>query len=133
MSEDGLRAAAEKMRDAGAHEEAIRAFESAYRRLESGAEAMLPSADLEPAGEIPALEQLPEADAADALAHVVVIKLNGGLATTMGLQEPKSLVEAREGRSFLEIIVAQTLALRRSVRRPPAARADEQRRDPRRD
>jgi len=112
MSEDGLRAAADKMRDAGAHEEAIRAFESAYRRLESGAEAMLPSADLEPAGEIPALEQLPEADAADALAHVVVIKLNGGLATTMGLQEPKSLVEAREGRSFLEIIVAQTLALR---------------------
>ena len=112
MSEDGLRAAADKMRAAGAHEEAIRAFESAYRRLESGAEAMLPSADLEPAGEIPALEQLPEADAADALAHVVVIKLNGGLATTMGLQEPKSLVEAREGRSFLEIIVAQTLALR---------------------
>jgi UTP--glucose-1-phosphate uridylyltransferase len=112
MSEEGLRAAADKMRDAGAHEEAIRAFESAYRRLESGAEAMLPSADLEPAGEIPALEQLAEADAADALARVAVIKLNGGLATTMGLQEPKSLVEAREGRSFLEIIVAQTLALR---------------------
>jgi UTP--glucose-1-phosphate uridylyltransferase len=112
MSDDGLRAAAEKMRDAGAHDEAIRAFESAYRRLESGAEAMLPSAGLEPAGEVPALDQLPEVDAADALARVVVIKLNGGLATTMGLQEPKSLVEAREGRSFLEIIVAQTLALR---------------------
>ncbi len=59
-----------------------------------------------------ALDDLPDVDAADALAHVVVIKLNGGLATTMGLQEPKSLVEAREGRSFLEIIVGQTLALR---------------------
>ncbi len=43
-----------------------------------------------------------------------MIKLNGGLATTMGLQQPKSLVEARDGRSFLEIIVGQMLALRRS-------------------
>jgi UTP--glucose-1-phosphate uridylyltransferase len=31
----------------------------------------------------------------------------------MGLRSPKSLVEARDGRSFLEIIVGQTLALRR--------------------
>ena len=43
---------------------------------------------------------------------MVVIKLNGGLATTMGLQEPKSLVQARDGRSFLDIIIGQTLALR---------------------
>ena len=41
-----------------------------------------------------------------------MIKLNGGLATTMGLRGPKSLMEARDGRSFLELIVAQTLALR---------------------
>ena len=47
------------------------------------------------------------------LEGVVVIKLNGGLATTMGLRHPKSLVEAREGLSFLDIIVGQTLALRR--------------------
>jgi UTP--glucose-1-phosphate uridylyltransferase len=44
---------------------------------------------------------------------VVAIKLNGGLATTMGLQQPKSLVEARDGRTFLDIIIGQTLALRR--------------------
>jgi UTP--glucose-1-phosphate uridylyltransferase len=111
-STDGLKSAAEKMRRAGAHEEAIRAFASAYARLTSGGEAMLPTADLEPAGDIPALEGLEDADSAAALEHVVVIKLNGGLATSMGLQEPKSLVEAREGRSFLEIIVGQTLALR---------------------
>ncbi|HEY5190010.1 MAG TPA: UTP--glucose-1-phosphate uridylyltransferase [Solirubrobacteraceae bacterium] len=109
---DGRAAAAEKMREAGAHDEAIRAFESAYARLVSGQEAMLPTAELEPAGDVPALESLPEADVARSLEHVVVIKLNGGLATSMGLQEPKSLVEAREGRSFLDIIVAQILALR---------------------
>jgi UTP--glucose-1-phosphate uridylyltransferase len=115
MSDDGIRAAAAKMRDAGAHEEAIRAFESACRRLVSGGEAQIPSADLEPATDVPAVVDLPQADAAQALEHVVVIKLNGGLATTMGLQEPKSLVEAREGRSFLEIIIGQTLSLRRRL------------------
>jgi UTP--glucose-1-phosphate uridylyltransferase len=113
MSEAGMGAATEKMRAAGAHEEAIRAFESAYRRLESGETAMLPSAELEPAGDVPALDDLPEADPAAALKPVVVIKLNGGLATTMGLQQPKSLMEARDGRSFLDIIIGQTLALRR--------------------
>jgi UTP--glucose-1-phosphate uridylyltransferase len=110
--EDGRAAAAEKMRAAGAHEEAIRAFENAYTRLVSGQEALLPTAELEPAGDVAELDALPDADVAQALEHVVVIKLNGGLATSMGLQEPKSLVEAREGRSFLDIIVAQTLALR---------------------
>jgi UTP--glucose-1-phosphate uridylyltransferase len=107
------RRASEKMRAAGADEEAIRAFESAYGRLVSGETALVPSADLEPAGEVPALDDLPDADGARALAAVAVIKLNGGLATTMGLQQPKSLMEAREGRSFLEIIIGQTLALRR--------------------
>jgi UTP--glucose-1-phosphate uridylyltransferase len=73
---------------------------------------MLPSADLEPAGEVDALDQLSDADAGDVLDRVAVIKLNGGLATTMGLRSPKSLVEVREGKSFLDIIVGQTLALR---------------------
>jgi UTP--glucose-1-phosphate uridylyltransferase len=112
MTEAGLKAAAEKMRAAGAHEEAIRAFESAYTRLTRGGEALLPTAELEPADDVPGLEDLGDADTTQALEHVVVIKLNGGLATSMGLQEPKSLVQAREGRSFLDIIVAQTLALR---------------------
>ncbi|MGH2869946.1 MAG: UTP--glucose-1-phosphate uridylyltransferase [Solirubrobacteraceae bacterium] len=110
--EDGRATAAEKMRAAGAHEEAIRAFESAYARLVSGQEALLPTAELEPAGDVPQLDALPEADVGRALEHLVVIKLNGGLATSMGLQEPKSLVQAREDRSFLDIIIAQTLALR---------------------
>ena len=99
------------MRDAGQPEEAIRNFASAYRRLESGESAMLPSAELEPAGDVDALEDLPEADAR-ALDRVAVIKLNGGLATTMGLRSPKSLIEARAGRSFLDIIIGNTLALR---------------------
>jgi UTP--glucose-1-phosphate uridylyltransferase len=41
-----------------------------------------------------------------------LVKLNGGLATSMGLQQPKSLMEARDGRTFLDIIVGQTLHMR---------------------
>ena len=111
MAEEGLEAAEAKMREAGQPEEAIRAFASAYRRLESGESALLPSAELEPAGDVDTLEQLPDADA-DALDRVAVVKLNGGLATSMGLRSPKSLVEARDGRSFLDIIIGNTLALR---------------------
>jgi UTP--glucose-1-phosphate uridylyltransferase len=112
MSSDGLRSAEEKMRAHGQHEEAIRAFRSAYERLAAGESAYLPSAELEPASDVGSLEQLPDADPAAALSGVVVVKLNGGLATTMGLRAPKSLVEAREGRSFLDIIVGQIRALR---------------------
>jgi UTP--glucose-1-phosphate uridylyltransferase len=113
MNDEGLRAAEAKMRGAGQPDEAIRAFRNAYERLAGGESALLPSSELEPAGDVPSLESLPERDVEDALAHVVAIKLNGGLATTMGLTRPKSLVEARDGRTFLDIIIGQTLALRR--------------------
>jgi UTP--glucose-1-phosphate uridylyltransferase len=113
MSTEGLKAAEAKMRDAGQSEGAIRAFASAYQRLEAGESGVLASEELEPAGEVPALAELPDAEAARALEHVAVIKLNGGLATSMGLRSPKSLVQAREGHSFLDVIIGQTLALRR--------------------
>jgi UTP--glucose-1-phosphate uridylyltransferase len=113
MSVEGLQAAEQKMREAGHSEEAIRAFRSAYERLAGGESGMMPTADLEPATDVPALDGLPSADDAEVLEHLVVIKLNGGLATTMGLRSPKSLVQARDGHSFLDIIVGQTLALRK--------------------
>ncbi len=105
--------AAEKMRAGGQTDEAIRAFGSALDRVRSGAATLIASSELEPAPGVTALEDLPEADPAQALAAVALVKLNGGLATSMGLNQPKSLLEAREGRSFLEIIIGQTLALRR--------------------
>ena len=113
MSTEGLKAAEAKMHEAGQSGGAIRAFVSAYQRLVAGESGVLASDELEPVGDVPSLAELPDADAAGALEHVAVIKLNGGLATSMGLRSPKSLVEAREGRSFLDVIIGQTLALRR--------------------
>ncbi|MBV8733548.1 MAG: UTP--glucose-1-phosphate uridylyltransferase, partial [Solirubrobacterales bacterium] len=106
MTAIALQTAEEKMRAAGEHEEAIAAFRRAYERFVAGESALLESAELEPVSDVPALEDLPAADAR-ALEGVAVVKLNGGLATTMGLRQPKSLVEVREGRTFLDIIIGQ--------------------------
>jgi UTP--glucose-1-phosphate uridylyltransferase len=114
MSSDGLRQAEEKMRAAGQPEAAIRAFARGYERLVAGESAFIRSQDLEAAQDVPTLGELPQADPAEALRDVVMIKLNGGLATTMGLRHPKSLVQAKEGKTFLDIIVGQTLNLRRN-------------------
>jgi UTP--glucose-1-phosphate uridylyltransferase len=113
MSAEGLRAAEEKMRTAGQPEEAILAFRHAYERVDAGESAVVRSSELQPAADVPTFDHLPDADPKAALEQVVSIKLNGGLATTMGLRHPKSLVQAREGKTFLDIIVGQTLAMRR--------------------
>jgi UTP--glucose-1-phosphate uridylyltransferase len=115
VTEPALRAAEEKMHAAGLSDSAIRAFGSSFARLGAGESGLMPSDELEPLADAPALERLPALDAEGraALDRLVLIKLNGGLATSMGLRHAKSLLPAREGRSFLEIIVRQILALRR--------------------
>lgn len=50
------------------------------------------------------------------LNQVVIMKLNGGLGTSMGLDRPKSLLPVKDGFSFLEIILRQTECLRRKFR-----------------
>ena len=113
MADAVVLAATAKMRDAGQSEAAIRAFASAIERVRGGAATMIPSSEIEPAPDVPEFEQLPEVDPGQALERLAVVKLNGGLATSMGLRQPKSLLEAREGCTFLQLIVGQTLALRR--------------------
>ncbi|KAI1724492.1 UTP--glucose-1-phosphate uridylyltransferase domain-containing protein [Ditylenchus destructor] len=39
--------------------------------------------------------------------RVAVVKLNGGLGTTMGCKGPKSLIELRDGLSFLDFVLLQ--------------------------
>ena len=43
----------------------------------------------------------------------MIIKLNGGLGTGMGIRGPKSALPVRDGLTFLDIIARQVLALRR--------------------
>ncbi|MDE3134089.1 MAG: UTP--glucose-1-phosphate uridylyltransferase [Acidobacteriota bacterium] len=113
MTAEQLAAARAKMHEAGQSDAAIRQFTHALQRVLSGAETLIPSAELEPAPDVPSLDRLPDADASAVLERLAVIRLNGGLATSMGLQQPKSLLQARDGKTFLEIIAGQILALRR--------------------
>lgn len=93
-------------------------FCQGYRRLESGESGMIAEDDIEPVSDLPRLSDLKIADdiAHEAFAATAVVKLNGGLATSMGLDRAKSLVQAKDGRSFLDIIVSQILLERQRHR-----------------
>src|SRR3954451_23155017 len=108
----GLEASVEKMRRDDVGDAAVRAFADAYERLREGETGVLPESDLEPVDEVPDADELPDADAAGVLDRAVVLKLNGGLGTSMGMTGPKSLVEAKDGYTFLDLIARQTLDLR---------------------
>jgi UTP--glucose-1-phosphate uridylyltransferase len=108
---DGLSAAIEKMRAEGVGDVAIDTFAHYYEQLREGATGMLPESDIEPVQDLPALDELPEGDAS-LVDAAIVLKLNGGLGTSMGMTKAKSLIEAKDGRTFLDLIVGQVLALR---------------------
>jgi UTP--glucose-1-phosphate uridylyltransferase len=46
-------------------------------------------------------------DAKDLLNKLIVVKLNGGLGTTMGCQGPKSVISVRSGLTFLDLNIQQ--------------------------
>ena len=110
----GLRAAEEKMREAGVADVAIATFAEQYGQLVGGESGLLPDSQLEPEAGVATLERLPDSGLSPAaLDKAVVIKLNGGLGTSMGLSRAKSLIEVKDGLSFLDIIARQTLELRK--------------------
>jgi UTP--glucose-1-phosphate uridylyltransferase len=102
------------MQEAGVHADAIEVFSHYYALLESGETGIVAEADLEPLPDPPHLDDLhaDEKQAREALAVTAVVKLNGGLGTSMGMERAKSLLEARDGLSFLDIIVRQVQYLR---------------------
>src|SRR4051794_8517300 len=120
MSAPGLEACVQKMRDAGVADVAIDTFAELYQRLAAGETGLIAEREIEPVESVPDFEQLPDADAGELLDQAVVIKLNGGLGTSMGMTRAKSLLGARAGESFLDLIARQVLSLReRSGARVP--------------
>ncbi|TKR80551.1 hypothetical protein L596_014609 [Steinernema carpocapsae] len=56
-------------------------------------------------------DKLPECkNAKEVLEKVVVVKLNGGLGTTMGCKGPKSLIPVRDDETFLDFAIKQHMA-----------------------
>jgi UTP--glucose-1-phosphate uridylyltransferase len=112
MSNEGLAASTNKMREAGLPDIAVDTFAHYYRQLEAGETGLIPEADIEPVADIPDAEALTEEASRELLDQAVVIKLNGGLGTSMGMTRAKSLIEAKDGQTFLDLIARQVLTLR---------------------
>lgn len=91
---------------------AIRTFTYYYRQLRSGETGLIPEDNIEPVTSLPDAEALPtdlSTAGKRALAHTILLKLNGGLGTSMGLQKAKSLLPVKNGLSFLDVIARQAI------------------------
>ena len=115
MSQAGLEQGRERMREAGVHPRAIDVFTHYYGELESGATGMIAEADIDPLVDPPRLADLDvDVDAArEALAATAIVKLNGGLGTSMGMHQAKSLLPVRDDLTFLDLIARQVLDTRK--------------------
>lgn len=109
-----------KMLAAGMGDAVIRAFRRGYDALQRDESALISEHEIEPATSLPTLDDLEATPPADAalVSQSVVIKLNGGLGTSMGLLGPKSLLEVRDGVNFLDLMVRQVLDLRQTSGAP---------------
>ncbi len=91
----------------------IRSFEKYYNLVLSGETGKLSEKDISPPDEVRIIKyenlENPDSDFLDKLA---VIKLNGGLGTSMGLKKSKTLLKVKDDFNFLDIISRQVLYLR---------------------
>jgi UTP--glucose-1-phosphate uridylyltransferase len=88
----------------------IDTFAYYYQQLVAGQTGLIPEAEIEPVADLPDMETLPERlieVGEAALVKTAVIKLNGGLGTSMGLEQAKALLPVKQGLTFLDIIARQ--------------------------
>ena len=102
-----------KMREADLPDVAVRSFRAAFDALVAGETGMLSQRELEPIDAVADAASLGDLRGVgfEALSHTVVIKLNGGLGTSMGMTRAKSLVHVKDGLSFLDVIARQIVHL----------------------
>jgi len=110
-AEGHLSAFVAKMKNDDLQPLVIDTFAYYYNQVLSGETGLLYDREIQPV----ALEDIKDFDRLEkyaaagqgVLQHCVRIVLNGGLGTTMGLTGPKSLIKAKNGKNFLEIILQQ--------------------------
>jgi len=102
-----------KMQAAGVNPAAQRAFQHSYQRLLAGDTGMIPESEIQTVSDLPRLDKIDflPGRSAELLNQAVILKLNGGLGTSMGLERAKSLLPVKDGLTFLDFIVKQVLHL----------------------
>ncbi|MBL7148565.1 MAG: UTP--glucose-1-phosphate uridylyltransferase [Candidatus Cloacimonetes bacterium] len=103
----------EIMQNAGLNDLVIQSFSTYYYRILEGATGKISENEIEPPNETNIINyddlQTP---ASSQLEKLAVIKLNGGLGTSMGLKKAKTLLKVKGELNFLDIIARQILYIR---------------------
>lgn len=117
---DNFRLIEERMLARGQSRLAIETFRHYYLLAVRGETGMIASDAIEPVTDVVRLDQLGEYFSAGArvLGRAVIIKLNGGLGTNMGLDRAKTLLPAKDGLRFIDIILNQVMGLREEFQIP---------------
>jgi UTP--glucose-1-phosphate uridylyltransferase len=112
---DYVATALAKAEAGGVHGAELAALRRRLRQLGERQSGCLPGEVLEPLSGPLRLDELaepPAGRAREVLDQLVIVKLNGGLGTSMGLSGPKSLLEVKPRAHFLDVLARQVLALR---------------------
>jgi UTP--glucose-1-phosphate uridylyltransferase len=100
-----------KMENAGIHPVVVDTFAYYYAQILAGETGLISNRDIVPVSADDAQTASHVGEYAEAgklaLKHAVMIKLNGGLGTSMGLTGAKSLLEVKNSTTFLEIMLQQ--------------------------
>ena len=104
----------ERMQTAGLHKIVIESFRHCYSQLIKGESGFISRLQIDPVDDIPDIEKLEDSSeiGQTAMKKAVIIKLNGGLGTGMGMEKAKSLLKVKNDLSFLDIIARQVLHIR---------------------
>ncbi len=92
---------------------AISAFESTFDSLVSGNTGLIPESTISPAPDLVAAESFSGEANTSVLSETVVLKLNGGLGTGMGLDKAKSLLKVKGNDTFLDLTAKQIIEMRK--------------------
>ena len=103
----------QKMKKEGLNPLAIDIFSSYYQKLVSGDAGLISRETISPlgSGSVKNYETLDDASETN-IGKFAILKLNGGLGTSMGLKKAKSLLPVKGSMTFLDIIAKQILILR---------------------
>lgn len=94
-----------KMRQAGCTAAQIQRFQRKVEAFVSGDTGMLPESAISQVESVPSLEDLEEAP--ELARQAVILKLNGGLGTSMGLSGPKGLLQVKGSKDFYSVLLDQ--------------------------
>jgi UDP-N-acetylglucosamine pyrophosphorylase len=107
-----------KMKAEGLSPEVMNAFKAAFYSLASGKGGIISEKDIQPAEDVPSLESVKNGltGNTELLECTVMLKLNGGLGTSMGLDKAKSLLTVKDNLSFLDLIAKQVITSREKTK-----------------